>query len=62
VSRTQWPNPEDVKISYPKASILKASRVVFNIKATTIDWVRLSNIGQEPWRSGSSAPAASTTE
>jgi mRNA interferase HigB len=28
----QWRNPEDVKASYPKASILKASRVVFNIK------------------------------
>ena len=32
VSRAQWRNPEDVKRSYPKASILKASRVVFNIK------------------------------
>ncbi len=28
----QWRNPEDVKASYPKASILKGSRVVFNIK------------------------------
>jgi mRNA interferase HigB len=28
----EWRNPEDVKASYPKASILKASRVVFNIK------------------------------
>ena len=28
----QWRNPEDVKASYPKASILKSSRVVFNIK------------------------------
>src|SRR5271155_2698776 len=27
-----WRNPEDVKASYPKASILKDSRVVFNIK------------------------------
>jgi mRNA interferase HigB len=27
-----WRNPEDVKASYPKASILKGSRVVFNIK------------------------------
>jgi hypothetical protein len=25
----QWHNPEDVKASYPKASILKGSRVVF---------------------------------
>lgn len=32
VSRAQWRNPEDVKASYPKASILKGSRVVFNIK------------------------------
>lgn len=30
--RAQWRNPENVKASYPKASILKASRVVFNIK------------------------------
>ena len=27
-----WHHPEDVKASYPKASILKTSRVVFNIK------------------------------
>jgi HTH-type transcriptional regulator / antitoxin HigA len=32
VSRAEWHNPEDVKASYPKASILKAGRVVFNIK------------------------------
>jgi len=32
VSRAEWRNPEDVKSSYPKASILKAGRVVFNIK------------------------------
>jgi mRNA interferase HigB len=32
VDRAQWRNPEDVKASYPKASILKAGRVVFNIK------------------------------
>jgi mRNA interferase HigB len=31
VCRAQWRNPEDVKASYPKASILKAGRVVFNI-------------------------------
>ena len=30
--RAEWRNPEDVKAAYPKASILKASRVVFNIK------------------------------
>ncbi len=32
VTRANWLNPEDVKASYPKASILKAGRVVFNIK------------------------------
>jgi mRNA interferase HigB len=32
VTRSEWRNPEDVKASYPKASILKAGRVVFNIK------------------------------
>lgn len=29
----QWKTPEDVKKPHPKASILKGSRVVFNIKA-----------------------------
>jgi mRNA interferase HigB len=29
----QWKTPEDVRKSHPKASILKGSRVVFNIKA-----------------------------
>ena len=32
IARAEWRNPEDVKASYPKASILKAGRVVFNIK------------------------------
>jgi mRNA interferase HigB len=32
VTAAVWRNPEDVKASYPKASILKAGRVVFNIK------------------------------
>jgi len=32
VTRAEWGNPEDVKATYPKASVLKASRVVFNIK------------------------------
>src|SRR5215471_7052608 len=31
-TRAEWRNPEDVKASYPKASILKSGRVVFNIK------------------------------
>jgi mRNA interferase HigB len=32
VGHAHWRNPEEVKASYPKASILKSSRVVFNIK------------------------------
>ena len=32
VTRAEWRNPEDVKAAYPKASILKAGRVVFNVK------------------------------
>ncbi len=32
MTRAEWRNPGDVKASYPKASILKAGRVVFNIK------------------------------
>jgi mRNA interferase HigB len=32
VARAEWLDPQDVKGSYPKASILKAGRVVFNIK------------------------------
>ena len=41
VSRAQWRYPEDVKASYPKASILKAGRVVFNIKGITFGWLRI---------------------
>lgn len=33
VEKAQWKTPEDVKKAHPKASILKGSRVVFNIKA-----------------------------
>jgi mRNA interferase HigB len=31
-ARARWRNPQDVKSSHPKASILKRGRVVFNIK------------------------------
>jgi len=31
-ARARWRNPQDVKSSHPKASILEGSRVVFNIK------------------------------
>lgn len=33
VAGAEWRTPEDVKQAHPKASILKAGRVVFNIKA-----------------------------
>jgi mRNA interferase HigB len=32
VARAAWRNPDDIKASYPKASILKAGRVVLDIK------------------------------
>jgi mRNA interferase HigB len=31
-SQAKWRKPEELKDSHPKASILRASRVVFNIK------------------------------
>ena len=31
-SRSEWRNPEEIKASHPRASILKGGRVVFNIK------------------------------
>lgn len=30
-SKANWKNPSDIKAEYPKASILKTGRVVFNI-------------------------------
>jgi mRNA interferase HigB len=47
VTRANWRNPEDVKAAYPKASILKASRVVFNIKGNDYRWWRPSSTGPE---------------
>ena len=37
----QWKTPEEVKKFHPKASILKGSRVVFNIKANDYRLVSL---------------------
>ena len=36
-----WRTPEDIKRSHPKASILKAGRVVFNIKGIDFRLVAL---------------------
>jgi len=33
VTAAEWKTPADVKKAHPKASILKAGRVVFNVKA-----------------------------
>jgi mRNA interferase HigB len=32
VTGAEWRNPEDMKAAYPKTSILKGGRAVFNIK------------------------------
>src|SRR2546427_7830295 len=49
VTHADWWNPEDVKASYPKASILKASRVVFNIKGNDYRLVaRVAVSGRSP--------------
>ena len=37
----QWKTPEEAKKSHPKASILKSSRVVFNIKGNDFRLVAL---------------------
>ena len=36
-----WKTPQDVKISHPKASILKGGRVVFNIKGNDFRLIAL---------------------
>ena len=38
---SNWVTPEDLKSAHPKASILKGSRVVFNIKANDYRLVAL---------------------
>ncbi len=40
-----WSNPQDVKQSHPKASILKSGRVVFNIKGNSYRLVCRVNYG-----------------
>ncbi len=39
----EWRNPEDVKRSHPKASILKGGRAVFNIKGNDFRLVAALN-------------------
>jgi hypothetical protein len=49
IARADWRNPEDVKASYPKTSILKAGRVVFNVKGNDYDWLPAFSIRQASW-------------
>jgi len=53
VVHAEWRTPEDVKKSYPKTSILKAGRVVFNIKGNDYRLVAACSIRQESWQFGS---------
>jgi mRNA interferase HigB len=41
----QWKTPEEVKKSHPKASVLKSSRLVFNIKANDFRLIVLVHYG-----------------
>lgn len=41
VESAQWRTPAEVKLSHPKASILKSGRVVFNIKANDFRLIAL---------------------
>ena len=60
VSRAHWRNPEDVKASYPNTSILKAGRVVFNIKGNDYRLVAAVQYRAGVLRSDSSAATDST--
>ena len=42
-SEAQWQRPDDIKRSQPKASILKGSRAVFNIKGNNYRLVAAIN-------------------
>jgi mRNA interferase HigB len=42
-SRAEWRNPDDLKRSHPKASILKGGRAVFNIKGNDYRMVTALN-------------------
>jgi mRNA interferase HigB len=33
--KADWQSPDDIKMDYPSASILKSQRVIFNIKGNT---------------------------
>jgi hypothetical protein len=62
VSRAQWRHPEDVKASYPKASILKAAALSLPSREMTFGWLLAFNIRRGSWRLASSAAMPSTTK
>ena len=43
----QWKNPEEVKQAHPKASVLKGSRLVFNIKANDAEHAQAKALTQK---------------
>ncbi|MGH8316728.1 MAG: type II toxin-antitoxin system HigB family toxin [Steroidobacteraceae bacterium] len=45
VEKAQWKRPEDVKKAHPKASILKGSRAVFNIKGNDYPLIAIVQYG-----------------
>src|SRR5437899_8049469 len=60
--QAQWRNPEDVKASHPKASILKGGRVAFNIKGNDYRLVAAVQYqARASSRSGSSGHMPNTT-
>ena len=61
VTRANWRNPEDIKASYPKVSILKAGSCSTS-RATIIDWWLACSTKREPWRFGSLGRMPNTTE
>ncbi len=48
VKSSDWKNPNDVKITYSTASILKGNRIVFNIKGNTFRLVAKINF-EKKW-------------
>ena len=45
---TEWKNPNEVKLTYATASILKDSRIVFNIKGNTFRLIAKFNF-EKKW-------------
>ena len=61
MGRAQWRTPADVKASYPKASILKGGRAVFNIKGNDYRLIASVQYQAGALATDSSGPTRSTT-